>query len=90
MLNSGYLHPVFASSHAATRSDFEQTRRDVVLAPLLGALPLLATAANAGKINPSETSVTIPDAIEWSSWIEGFPLTAGKWPPIRRFGQARP
>jgi len=78
MLDSGYLHPVLASLDAPTRSDFEQTRRDLVLAPLLGALPLLATAANAGKINPSETSVTVPDAIEWSSWIEGFPPHSGQ------------
>jgi hypothetical protein len=78
MLDTGYLRPVLASSDAPTRSNFEQTRRNLVLAPLLGALPLLATAANAGKINPSETLVTVPDAIEWSSWIQGFPPHSGQ------------
>jgi hypothetical protein len=40
--------------------------------------PILVTAAHAGKINPSETSITLPDAIEWSSWIEGFPPHSGQ------------
>jgi hypothetical protein len=78
MLDSGYLHPILDSSDASTRSDFKRTRRNLVLAPLLGALPLLATSANAGKINPSETSVTVPDTIEWSSWIQGFPPHSGQ------------
>ena len=78
MPHSGYLHPVLACSDALSRGDFEPTRRNLVLAPLLGALPLLVTAAHAGKINPSETSITLPDAIEWSSWIEGFPPHSGQ------------
>jgi hypothetical protein len=78
MLDSGYLHPVLDSSGASTPSDFKQTRRNLVLAPLLGALPFLTTSANAEKINPLETLVTVPDAIEWSSWIEGFPPHSGQ------------
>jgi hypothetical protein len=78
MLHSGYLHPLLACSDALSLGDFEPTRRNLVLAPLLGALPLLVTAAHAGKINPSETSITFPDAIEWSSWIEGFPPHSGQ------------
>jgi hypothetical protein len=58
----------------------EWTRRSLVFAPLLASLPLaaLATAAHAGVINPSETSVTLPDAIGWSSWIQGFPPHSGE------------
>ena len=51
-----------------------------MLAPLLAALPLALsqTEALAGKINPSETQVTMPDAIKWSGWINGFPPRSGE------------
>jgi hypothetical protein len=47
----------------------------MLLAPLLAALPLALsdTAACASKINPSETQITLPDAIHWGDWIKGFP-----------------
>jgi hypothetical protein len=43
----------------------------LLLAPLVAALPLAlsGTAALAGRINPSETQITLPDAIKWSGWI---------------------
>jgi hypothetical protein len=31
-----------------------------------------------GEINPSETSVALPDAIEWNTWIKGFPPHSGE------------
>ena len=51
-----------------------------MLAPLLTALPvaLSHTEALAGRINPSETQVTTPDAIKWSGWINGFPPHSGE------------
>jgi hypothetical protein len=66
---------ILASSGDLKRTELNSTRRSLVLAPLLAVLPVgpLATAALAGKIDQSETSVTFPDAIEWGSWIEGFP-----------------
>jgi hypothetical protein len=56
------------------------TRRGLVLAPLLAALPLVlcGTASLAGSINPSETQITLPDAIKWSGWIKGFPPHSGE------------
>src|SRR3982075_2867427 len=56
------------------------TRRGLLFAPLLAALPLALsdTAAQAGRINPSETQVTLPDAIKWSGWIKGFPPHSGE------------
>jgi len=80
MRDPGYLHRILASADALTRSEFEPTRRGFILAALLSALPvaLLSTAAHAGEINPSETSVALPDAIEWSSWIKGFPPHSGE------------
>jgi hypothetical protein len=56
------------------------TRRELLLAPLLAAIPLALsdTAALAGRINPSETQITLPGAIKWSSWINGFPPHSGE------------
>ena len=49
-------------------------RRSILFAPLL-ALPFAfrSSDAHADHINPSETKVTLPDEIQWSSWLPGFP-----------------
>jgi hypothetical protein len=54
------------------------TRRELL--PLLCALPLAlsGTAALAGRTNQSETQITLPDAIKWSGWINGFPPHSGE------------
>jgi len=66
-----------SSSDAPTGSC--STRRALLLAPLLSALPLvLSDTAVAGKINSSETQVMLPDAIKWSGWINGFPPHSGE------------
>jgi hypothetical protein len=39
------------------------TRRRILLAPLLAALPLGLTAGQADELNPSETQITPPDQI---------------------------
>jgi hypothetical protein len=56
------------------------SRRGLLLAQLLAALPLaMSTAATrADTINSSETVVTLPDAINWGSWIAGFPPHSGQ------------
>jgi hypothetical protein len=56
------------------------TRRGLLFAPLLAALPLALsdTAALAGPINSDETQVTLPDAVKWSGWINGFPPHSGE------------
>ena len=55
------------------------TRRQLLLAPLLSALPLamLATAAQASKINPSETAITLSKEISWVAW-SGLPPHSGE------------
>jgi hypothetical protein len=55
------------------------TRRRVILAPLLAAVPLAmaATAAQAGKIDPSQTAITLPDAVQWVPW-SGLPPHSGE------------
>jgi hypothetical protein len=49
------------------------TRRQVLLASLLSALPLGLSAGRAAAINPSETQVTLPDQIKWTAWTAGPP-----------------
>jgi hypothetical protein len=55
------------------------TRRTVLLSSLLAALPLGLSAgrAQAAKINPSETQVTLPDEIKWTAWT-GVPPHSGE------------
>jgi len=65
---------VLAADHAA-----RSTRRGLLIAPLLAALPLamLGATARAGRVNPAETAITLPDAIKWSTW-SGGPLHSGE------------
>jgi len=60
------------------RDGRRSTRRELL--PLLCALPLAlsGTAALAGQINPSQTKITLSDAIKWSGWINGFPPHSGE------------
>jgi hypothetical protein len=55
------------------------TRRALLLGMLLGCLQLAAsgTTAQAGAINPSETQITLPDAIKWTAW-SGAPPHGGE------------
>jgi hypothetical protein len=64
---------VFLAGHAT-----RPTRRQLL--PLFAALPLAlsGTVAGASQINPSETQITLPDAIRWSGWINGFPPHSGE------------
>jgi hypothetical protein len=52
------------------------SRRSLLLAPLLAALPLGLSARPAEAINPSETQVTLPDQINWTAWTGGPPHSA--------------
>jgi hypothetical protein len=51
------------------------TRRTLLLAPLLAALPLGASSnlAQASKIDPSQTAITLPDQIKWNNWRDQMP-----------------
>jgi hypothetical protein len=56
------------------------SRREAILAPLVAtlAIALPGAAGLADKLNPSETAITLPDAIQWNSWIKGFPPHSGE------------
>jgi hypothetical protein len=74
------LDGIFSSDVFLAGHESYSTRRELLLAPLLAALPfaLSGTAALADRINPSETTVTLFDAIKWSGWINGFPPHSGE------------
>jgi hypothetical protein len=52
------------------------TRRQVLLASLLAALPLGLSAGRAEAIDPSETEITLPNQIKWTAWTAGPPHSA--------------
>ena len=49
------------------------TRRRILIAPLLAALPLGLSAGQADALNPSETQIMLPDQIKWTAWSAGPP-----------------
>jgi hypothetical protein len=53
--------------------DVDAWRRRLLLTPLFAALPfaLSTTEADASKLNPAETQITLPDQIEWAPWSGG-------------------
>jgi hypothetical protein len=53
--------------------DVDASRRRLLLIPLIAALPftLSSTGAEASKLNPAETQITMPDQIEWAPWSGG-------------------
>jgi len=53
--------------------DLSATRRRILLAPLLTALPLGLSAGQADALNPSETQIMLPDQIKWTAWPAGPP-----------------
>lgn len=52
------------------------SRRGVLLAPLLAALPLGFVSAPAQALNPAETQITLPNQYKWTAWTGGPPHSA--------------
>src|SRR5215831_9394572 len=63
----------FSRAIRAANLDLLSSRRSLLLAPLLAALPLVLSdaGARASKLDPSETMITLPDAIKWDAWRAG-------------------
>src|SRR5690348_15725893 len=59
-------------------------RREILLAPLLAALPmtLLAARAEAEKINPNWTVVRRPDELKWQPALPGAPPKSVETVPL--------
>jgi hypothetical protein len=72
MLRRADLETLSSSEAFAARGD-QPTRRTLLLTTILASLPLAlaAATAKAGVINPSETAVTLPDAIRFLPWSGG-------------------
>jgi hypothetical protein len=60
----------------ALQVGLSSTRRRILLASLLTALPVSLFAERAEAINPAETQVTLPDEIKWTAWTAGPPHSA--------------
>lgn len=82
MNSADFLNTLAHVASSVERSN--ATRRGLVLSSLLAALPLALSdsAALASQIDPTQTEVTLPDAIGWSGWINGFPPHSGEIAPL--------
>jgi hypothetical protein len=56
--------------------DLAATRRGLLLAPLLAALPAALFSDPAYAINPNETQITMPDQMQWKPWNANGPAGA--------------
>ena len=73
------LDEVCASSFLAEGHDVVATRRTLLLAALAAGLPLAAssTTAQASKLDPAQTMITLPDTIKFVPW-SGAPPHSGE------------
>ena len=62
--------------------DFAATRRGLLLAPLLAALPAALIADPAQAIDPNETQVTLPDQYQWKPGLPGAPPQSVETVPV--------
>jgi hypothetical protein len=78
MLPQNALDEVLSSRVLATDLDVVATRRALLLGSLIAGLPLAAaTSAQAGRLDPAETAITLPDAIRFVAW-SGAPAHSGE------------
>jgi hypothetical protein len=77
----GDLARTLTSASDAELVDIAATRRGLILAPLLAALPAALLADPAHAVDPSETQITLPDQVQWKPWSAGGAAGAMKAPP---------
>jgi hypothetical protein len=58
------------------------TRRGLLLAPLLAALPLGLMSRPAAAIDPTQTQVTLPDQFQWKPALPGAPQHTVETVPV--------
>jgi hypothetical protein len=66
-----HLARTLASASDAKLHDIAATRRGLVLAPLLAALPAALFADLAHAVDPAQTQITLPDQMQWKPWSAG-------------------
>jgi len=71
---NGKLHGLarkLTSASDAELADIATTRRGLILAPLLAALPAALLADPAHAVDPTQTQITLPDQMQWKPWSAG-------------------
>ncbi len=63
-------------------AELAATRRRLLLAPLLAALPLDLVSGPAAAIDPSQTQVTLPDQFQWKPALPGAPPRSVETVPV--------
>ena len=59
------------SASEAELNDVAATRRGLLLAPLLAALPAALLTDSAHAVDPTQTQITLPDQMQWKPWSAG-------------------
>ena len=70
---------------SATDGDLKElvaTRRGLILAPLIAALPATLLADPAQAIDPAQTQVTLPDQYRWQPGLAGAPAQSVETVPV--------
>ena len=67
------LARAFTSATDGDLNDLTATRRGLILAPLLAALPAALFADPARAIEPAQTQVTLPDQYQWKPALPSAP-----------------
>ena len=62
--------------------DLAATRRGLILAPLLAALPATLLADPAQAVDPAQTQVTLPDQYPWKPGLAGAPAQSVETVPL--------
>ena len=78
----GDLARTLTSAPELDLKDFAATRRGLLLAPLLAALPAALIADPAHAIDPNETQVTLPDQYQWKPGLPDAPAQSVETVPV--------
>jgi hypothetical protein len=62
--------------------DLAATRRGLILAPLLAALPATLLADPAQAVDPAQTQVALPDQYRWKPGLAGAPAQSVETAPV--------
>jgi len=62
--------------------DLAATRRGLILAPLLAALPAIILTDPAQAVDPAQTQVTLPDQYRWKPGLAGAPEQSVETVPV--------
>ena len=77
-----YLARTLTSATDGGLKDLAATRRGLILAPLLAALPATLLADPAQAVDPAQTQVTLPDQYRWKPGLAGAPAQSVETVPL--------